>query len=79
MKEERIPSRHALSRSPGQAYLEYMEEKKKVPDNFNVLISIYPDTYDKYFPNQLLKTYESGALSSDAEKIIANIKSKGKK
>ena len=27
----------------------YMEEKKKVPDNFNVLISIYPDTYDKYF------------------------------
>ena len=37
------------------------------------------DIYDKYFPNQLLKTYESGALSSDAEKIIANIKSKGKK
>ena len=29
MKEERIPSGHALSRSPGQAYLEYMEEKMR--------------------------------------------------
>ena len=26
----------------------YMKEKKEVPDNFNILLSIYPDTYDKY-------------------------------
>lgn len=30
--------------------------------------------YEKYFPGQLLKTYESGAISSDAEKIIHKIK-----
>ena len=29
MKEERIPSRHALLRSPGQAYFEYMKEKMR--------------------------------------------------
>lgn len=28
------------------------------------------DIYEKYFPGQLLKTYETGAISSDAEKII---------
>ena len=33
------------------------------------------DIYEKYFPDQLIKTYESGALSSDAEKIIKKIKS----
>ena len=33
------------------------------------------DIYEEYFPGQLLKTYESGAISSDAEKIIDNIKS----
>lgn len=32
------------------------------------------DIYAKYFPGQLIKTYESGALSSDAEKIIQKIK-----
>lgn len=32
------------------------------------------DIYEKYFPGQLLKTYESGAISSDAEKIINKIK-----
>lgn len=32
------------------------------------------DIYEKYFPGQLLKTYESGAISSDAEKIIDKIK-----
>lgn len=31
------------------------------------------EIYEKYFPGQLLKTYESGALSSDAEKIIKKI------
>lgn len=28
------------------------------------------DIYEKYFPGQLLKAYETGAISSDAEKII---------
>ena len=32
------------------------------------------DIYEKYFPGQLLKTYESGAISVDAEKIINKIK-----
>ena len=32
------------------------------------------DIYEKYFPGQLFKTYESGAISSDAEKIINKIK-----
>ena len=32
------------------------------------------DIYEKFFPGQLLKTYESGAISSDAEKIIKMIK-----
>ena len=32
------------------------------------------DIYEKYFPGQLLKTYESGTISSDAEKIIDRIK-----
>ena len=32
------------------------------------------DIYAKFFPGQLLKTYESGAISSDAEKIIKMIK-----
>lgn len=26
----------------------YMEEKREVPNNFNILLSFYPDTYDKY-------------------------------
>ena len=32
------------------------------------------DIYEKCFPGQLLKTYESGALSIDAERIIERIK-----
>ncbi len=32
------------------------------------------DIYEKYFPDQLLKTYESGAISTDAEKIIDTLK-----
>lgn len=28
------------------------------------------DIYEKYFPGKLIKTYESGAISTDAEKII---------
>lgn len=32
------------------------------------------DIYEKYFPGQLIKTYESGAISSDAEQIIKRIK-----
>lgn len=32
------------------------------------------DIYEKYFPGQLLKTYESGAISGDAEKLINKIK-----
>ena len=32
------------------------------------------DIYEKYFPGRLIKTYESGAISSDAEKIIGKIK-----
>ena len=32
------------------------------------------DIYEKYFPGQLLKTYESGAISTDANKIIETIK-----
>ena len=32
------------------------------------------DIYEKYFPSRLIKTYESGAISSDAEKIIDKIK-----
>lgn len=35
------------------------------------------DIYEKYFPGQLLKTYESGAISSDAEKIINKIMTEG--
>lgn len=35
------------------------------------------DIYEKYFPDQLLKTYESGAISSDAEKVINKIKTGG--
>lgn len=27
---------------------QYMKNKKQVPDNFNVLLSLYPDTYDHY-------------------------------
>ena len=33
------------------------------------------DIYEKYFPGQMVKTYESGAISSDAEKMIIKIKS----
>lgn len=33
------------------------------------------DIYEKYFPGQLIKTYESGAISFDAGKIIDKIKS----
>ena len=32
------------------------------------------DIYERYFPGQLLKTYESGAIASDAEKMIERIK-----
>ena len=32
------------------------------------------DIYENYYPGQLIKTYESGAISSDAEKIINRIK-----
>jgi ATP-dependent DNA helicase RecQ len=32
------------------------------------------DIYEKYFPDQLLKTYESGVISNDAEKLIDKIK-----
>ena len=32
------------------------------------------DIYEKYFPGQLYKTYESGAISADAEKIIEQLK-----
>ena len=35
------------------------------------------DIYEEYFHGQLLKTYESGAISSDAEKIIEKIKMGG--
>ncbi len=31
------------------------------------------DIYKKYFPGQLIKTYESGVISNDAEKIINSI------
>ncbi len=31
------------------------------------------DIYEKYFPGQLLRTYESGAISSDAEQLINKI------
>lgn len=36
------------------------------------------DIYEKYFPGQLLKTYESGAISIDAEKIINKIRNSTK-
>ena len=32
------------------------------------------DIYEKYFPGQLIKTYESGVISIDAEKIIHRMK-----
>ena len=32
------------------------------------------DIYEKYFPGQMIKTYESGALSKDAESKIEYIK-----
>ncbi len=32
------------------------------------------DIYENYFPNQLIKTYESGALSKDAQKLIDKLK-----
>lgn len=32
------------------------------------------DIYEMFFPGHLIKTYESGAISSDAEKIIKKIK-----
>ncbi len=32
------------------------------------------DIYEKYYPGQLIKTYESGVISQDAEKIINMIK-----
>ena len=38
----------------------------------NWLIKI--DIYEKYYPGQLLKTYESGAISQDAEAQINKIK-----
>ena len=33
------------------------------------------DIYENYYPGQLIKTYESGAISRDAEKMINKIKS----
>ena len=33
------------------------------------------DVYEKYYPGQLLKTYESGAISPDTERMIDKIKS----
>ena len=38
-------------------------------DNWHKKVEIYK----KYFPNQLLRTYESGSLSKDSEKIIEKI------
>ena len=35
--------------------------------------SIKTEVYNKYYPGQLLKTYESGALSLDAEAVINKI------
>lgn len=35
------------------------------------------DIYEEFFPGHLIKTYESGAISSDAEKIIKKIKADG--
>ena len=32
------------------------------------------DFYESYFPNQLIKTYENGALSKDAQKLIDKLK-----
>lgn len=32
------------------------------------------DIYDRYFPNQMVKTYESGAIATDAVKLIERIK-----
>ncbi len=42
--------------------------------NHEVELGKIMDIYEKYFPGQLLKTYESGAIAGDAEKIIHNIK-----
>lgn len=31
------------------------------------------DVYNTFFPGQLIKTYESGVISSDAKKLIEEI------
>lgn len=31
------------------------------------------DVYEKYYPNQLIKTYETGVISQDAERIISKL------
>lgn len=40
--------------------------KEKYDSNWSKKI----DVYDKYFPNKMVKTYESGALSKSAKKLI---------
>ena len=35
------------------------------------------DIYDEFFPGQMVKTYESGALSADARKMILKLKQMG--
>ena len=32
------------------------------------------DIYEKYYPGQLYRTYESGAISQDAENVIKQLK-----
>lgn len=43
-------------------------------EDYDIVWSKKIDIYDKYFPNQLIKTYENGALSKDAQKCIDKIK-----
>lgn len=43
-------------------------------EDYDISWSKKMDIYENYFPNQLIKTYENGALSKDAQKLIDKIK-----
>ena len=43
-------------------------------EDYDISWSKKMDIYENYFPNQLIKTYENGALSKDAQKLIDKLK-----
>ena len=43
-------------------------------EDYDISWSKKMNIFENYFPNQLIKTYENGAISKDAQKLIDKLK-----